>query len=483
MKRNYLFLLSMLWIWGCVKKDSFTYPGRGNQSGGNVITTPTPLAISPTNIYLGSALLMSDMALPHAEKWQTVRNYGVGLHVHPIGWRDPLTGQFGIDANTIGPLISANLNNKTFTYEFDIVDPRAGRINMQEVKMIESYGLTCTRVLCNVDVAELDANPNLPQALRDSVVIPFNDSAIAVDIIISPVSPTALAELPDGQRHIDKLVADARWVNLLFDQANAQGVALDIPTTLYAAHKDDLIIPILQQAKASGHEVTWVANFDGAISNIATLGSLIDDISARDLAPQRWVFENFNPTSNFTPVLEKNFDGSASEHAAGAALYVCRRTTVPEPDDIMYPNEAKYYNIIGAQSGKCIDINNLSTAEGAQAWIWSYIGGLNQQYIFVPADQDGYYKIVSLNSSKCLAIDPTQPVNGSNLIQLTDNGGDHLQWKLTNVNYGYCKIVNKLSGKCIDVQGYATIDSGNIWTNDYLGSDNQKWFYNVLGDY
>jgi len=322
MKKNHLLLLMLfaLVFGGCVKKEPL-YRGSTNYPNPNP-PTPVPLSIDPGNIYIGSALLMSDMAEPHAAGWQTVRNYGVGLHVHPVGWRDALTGQLGALADEIGPKISANLNNKTFTYEYDMADPRAGRDNVLEVQKIQSYGLTCTRVLCNIDVAELDTNPNLPAGLRDSVVLPFNNIGIAVDILISPVSPPALS-VYNGTTHIQRLIENDRWVNLLFDQANAQGVSLDIPTTLYAEHRDDVIIPLLQQAQAADHEVLWLANFDGAISSIATLGSIINDLEAQSLAPQRWVFENFNPNSNFSPVPEKNFDGSPSEHAAGAALYIC----------------------------------------------------------------------------------------------------------------------------------------------------------------
>src|SRR5688572_6330178 len=128
MKKNYLFMLMalVLVLWGCVKKDSYTSRGSTNWPPP---PPPPTFQLSPGNIYIGSALLMSDMAEPHAAGWQTVRNYGVGLHVHPVGWRDERTGQLGTLADEIGPKISANLNNKTFTYECDMADPRAGRNN------------------------------------------------------------------------------------------------------------------------------------------------------------------------------------------------------------------------------------------------------------------------------------------------------------------------------------------------------------------
>ena len=482
MKKNYLFMLMALVFafGGCAKKE--TYVPRGNPNWPPPPPSPSYLSISPGNIYIGSALLMRDMAEPHAAGWQTVRNYGVGLHVHPVGWRDESTGQLGTLADEIGPTISANLTNKTFTYEYDMADPQAGRKNVLEVQKLQSYGLSCTRVLCKIDVAELDTNPNLPIALRDSVVVPFNAIGIAVDILISPVSPSAL-EMIDGKTRMERLIENARWVNLLFDLANAQGVSLDIPTTMYADHRDQIILPILQQARASNHEVLWLANFDGAASNITTLGSIINELATQGLEPQRWVFENGNSNSNFTPVQDKNFDGTASDHAAGAALFICRQTSVPEPEDLLYPDETKFYNIMGVQSDKCIDISNLSIADGAPAWIRSYTGELNQQFVFMPTATDGYYKIISLNSSKCLGIDASAPGIGSNLIQLTDDDGDHLKWKLVNVNFGHCKIVNKGTGKCIEVQGYATTDGGNIWTNDYSGGENQKWYYTVQGNY
>src|SRR5215213_6697731 len=106
MKKNYVFMLMALVfvVGGCVK-DKPIAPRRNNNTPPP--PPPTSLLISPGNIYLGSALLMRDMAKPHAEGWQTVRNYGVGLHVHPVGWRDESTNQLGTLADEIGPKISA----------------------------------------------------------------------------------------------------------------------------------------------------------------------------------------------------------------------------------------------------------------------------------------------------------------------------------------------------------------------------------------
>jgi hypothetical protein len=214
---------------------------------------------------------------------------------------------------------------------------------------------------------------------------------------------------------------------------------------------------------------------------IANLATMYNDIQSRNLLPARWVVNDFGPDITWSPVPEKDTNGLLTDHPAGAALWLCRTTSVPEPDELFYPDVTKYYSIIGKQSGKCIDVSNISLSNNAPVWIWDYISGANQQWKFIPT-ANSYFKIVSKNSGLCLSLINLSPDNGVNIVQQTDNNGQNQQWKIVNVNNGYFKIVSLYTGKCIDVQGYSTSNGGNIWQYDYLQGDNQKWSLNIVGD-
>lgn len=440
------------------------------------LTNSARLADNPGNIFVGAAYKMIDMTKPNTKGWQIIRDYGVGLHVHPVDWR--LAGW-----SVLGVPISNMLINKSFTYEFDIRDViDHSWDNMAEVNSVRSFGLTCARVMCNVSAKQLDIDPDLPEYLLDNVVKPFNDSSIAVDILFSPVSGDAFDSV-NNRRHIDWLLENDRWINLLFDQAHAQDVAIDFPPNYWVDGQvyRDALIPFLTQAKANNKEVTLMVNLDNKGNcKTSSLNTMYEDLKELDLLPARWVVNNFN-NDTLSPVPEKKLDCTLSDNPAGAALLLCKKTGVPEPEELFVPDETKYYKIVGLQSNKCIDVSNISTQNNAPVWIWSYINGDNQQWKFV-SHANGYYKIISKNSGMCLSTISQSTANGINLVQQTDNNTSNQLWKLVHECNGIYKIINLYSGKCIDVQGYSTTDGGNIWQYEYLNTDNQKWLLTETGN-
>lgn len=463
------FFLAILSLPGCSKREISKA----------TITPEKPLAkssarvavssINPGNIFVGSAFHMEEMTKPNAEGWQTIRNYGVGLHVHPVGWR----GRW----SAIGVPITAMLINKTFTYEFDIKDVKIydDIDNIVEVETVRSFGLTCARVQCNVSAKDLILDADLPNYLLENVVKPFNDldDPIAVDILFSPVSGDAFDSV-DNKPYYEWLQEDARWIDLLFNQAHAQGVALDFPPSYWDAQVyRNALVPFLRQAKAHNKEVTLMLNFDNkGTNNIQNLQTIYHYLENEDLLPARWVVNNFGDAS-FLPVPEKETNCELTNRPAGAALWLCKQNSLPVPEELFYPDQTKYYKIVGKQSNKCIDVSYMSTQNNAPVWIWNYMDGLNQQWRFVPTG-NGYYKIISKNSGLCLSVMDLSPANGVNLVQQVDNNTPNQQWKIVSLCKGYYKIISKNSGKCIDVQGYSTTDGGNIWQYDYLDEDNQK---------
>lgn len=470
-----LFLFSLV---ACAKKElTAQKTGEEKLSAISAARTAATTSLTPGDIFLGTAFNMEDMGLDNAAGWQSVRNYGAGLHVHPVAWR----GKW----QTIGEAIKKNMLNNHFTYEFDIVDVRGTTYNnIDEVNYMRQQGFICSRVLCNVDTKELDMNDNLPEELLETVVKPFNNIGIAVDILFSPISPSAVAlDTIVNKTHIQKLQENARWIDLIFNRTHAQGVGFDYPVGYWTHGFQDNILPLLYQTQTAGKEITWMVNFDlDPNNNIDFLYTLYTDLDNNGLLPARWIVNNF-ASSSWSPVPEKETSAPFTKHPAGAALWLCKQTGLPEPDPevYLYPDQTKYYNIIGKQSGKCIDVSNISQDENAPVWIWDYIGDANQQWQFV-ITSNGFYKIISKYSGKCLALITESTDNGVNLVQQAYTGSYTQQWKIVSLNNGDYKIVNLYSGKCVDVQGYSTVNGGNIWQYDYLNTDNQKWAFTITGN-
>lgn len=52
-----------------------------------------------------------------------------------------------------------------------------------------------------------------------------------------------------------------------------------------------------------------------------------------------------------------------------------------------------YYKIINVNSGKSLDVENVSTANGANIQVWSYTGGLNQQWQLIQVEVSAAKKV------------------------------------------------------------------------------------------
>ncbi|NAS89548.1 hypothetical protein C4E24_07440, partial [ANME-1 cluster archaeon AG-394-G21] len=72
-----------------------------------------------------------------------------------------------------------------------------------------------------------------------------------------------------------------------------------------------------------------------------------------------------------------------------------------------------YYKICAEHSGKCLDIKDDSTANGANVQQWEYEGKDNQKWKLEPVG-DGYHKICAKHSGKCLSIEDGGTYDGAN---------------------------------------------------------------------
>jgi hypothetical protein len=82
--------------------------------------------------------------------------------------------------------------------------------------------------------------------------------------------------------------------------------------------------------------------------------------------------------------------------------------------------------IVGGQSGRCVDINGGSTANGARVQLWDCNGGTNQRWTHTANRQLQVY------GNKCLDVSGQGTTNGTAAIIWDCHGGTNQQWNLRN---------------------------------------------------
>jgi hypothetical protein len=121
--------------------------------------------------------------------------------------------------------------------------------------------------------------------------------------------------------------------------------------------------------------------------------------------------------------------------------------------------------LVGAQSGRCLDVPNVSTTNGTQVEIWDCNGGSNQQWTQLASGALGVY------GTKCLDVTGQATAAGSPVAISDCNGGANQQWRVNADG----TILGVQSGLCLDVTGQATANGTliEIWTCN--GGANQHW--------
>ncbi|MEV4477955.1 arabinofuranosidase catalytic domain-containing protein [Nonomuraea sp. NPDC049504] len=121
--------------------------------------------------------------------------------------------------------------------------------------------------------------------------------------------------------------------------------------------------------------------------------------------------------------------------------------------------------ILGDQSGRCVDVPNGSTANGTQVQLWECWGGTMQRWTYTSGKQ------VQVYGNKCLDAYGHGTANGTQVIIWDCNGQTNQQW---NVNSNGT-ITGVQSGLCLDAfeQGTANGTKLILWSCN--GQANQRW--------
>ncbi|WP_406066194.1 RICIN domain-containing protein [Streptomyces sp. NBC_01077] len=130
-------------------------------------------------------------------------------------------------------------------------------------------------------------------------------------------------------------------------------------------------------------------------------------------------------------------------------------------------------------SGKCLEIADWSTANGAAARQWDCHLGKNQWWFFLPQD-NGSDLLFNEHSGKCLEVADWSTANGAVVRQWDCHEGANQQWvwmgTTTTDGLDVIALKNVHSGKCLEMADWR-LDNGapaRQWDCHY--GDNQLWY-------
>ncbi|WP_333741544.1 RICIN domain-containing protein [Streptomyces sp. IBSBF 2806] len=120
--------------------------------------------------------------------------------------------------------------------------------------------------------------------------------------------------------------------------------------------------------------------------------------------------------------------------------------------------------IIGQASGRCLDINNSTTANGTQAQLWDCNGGSNQRWTYTATKQLVVY------GNKCLGVGQSAG-NGAPAAIWDCSGQADQQWNVSPDG----TVTAVQSGLCLDASGQGTANGTKIQLWSCSGGANQHW--------
>src|SRR5688572_7273002 len=121
-----------------------------------------------------------------------------------------------------------------------------------------------------------------------------------------------------------------------------------------------------------------------------------------------------------------------------------------------------YYRLVSVRSGKALDVNAFSTADGTRIQQWTDQNTANQQWKLRPAG-DGYYELVNRNSGKVLGIAGDSSAQAAAAEQQTDSGSASQEWRIDEVSGSdVVTFTSRRSGQVLDVSGGSTANGAVV---------------------
>ncbi|GAA3833820.1 ricin-type beta-trefoil lectin domain protein [Streptomyces coacervatus] len=124
--------------------------------------------------------------------------------------------------------------------------------------------------------------------------------------------------------------------------------------------------------------------------------------------------------------------------------------------------------VVGKQSGRCLDIYNNTITNGTQAELWDCNGGQNQAWTYTSRKELVVY------GNKCLDAYNLGTTNGTKVVIWDCNGQNNQKWTVNSDG----TITNVNAGLCLDAYNAATANGTSMVLWSCGTGDNQKWTLN-----
>lgn len=179
--------------------------------------------------------------------------------------------------------------------------------------------------------------------------------------------------------------------------------------------------------------------------------------------------------STITAVVDGATAGSANDSTWGAGQigYATSQGETAQFDNLSITpgsggNGGTTSTVVGAGSGRCLDVPNASQTAGTQVELWDCNGGANQQWTSTAAGELRVY------GNSCLDANGQGTTPGTKAIIWSCTGGANQKWTLKSDG----TIVGTPSGLCLDAIGNGTGNGTLIDLATCTGGSNQKWTRN-----
>jgi hypothetical protein len=121
--------------------------------------------------------------------------------------------------------------------------------------------------------------------------------------------------------------------------------------------------------------------------------------------------------------------------------------------------QQRYRFVVNHNSGKCLDVRDASTVDGAAAVQTTCDRNRRSQQWHPESTHGSYVQLRNLGSRLCLDVRHTSTANGAGLVQTKCDTGHHSQhWRRDSVENGHDQLRNEHSDRCMDVRRASTAD-------------------------
>lgn len=145
-------------------------------------------------------------------------------------------------------------------------------------------------------------------------------------------------------------------------------------------------------------------------------------------------------------------------------------------------NSGATYRLVNQASGKVLDVDGVSLANGAriQQWDWSGTGGDNQKWI-VESVGNNEYTFKAVHSNKVMDVVNVSTADGAEIQQWDWAGGNNQKWRIEDVGGGYFNIIAVHSNKALAVPNSSTSNGTKlVQETRNCDADNQRWEFILL---